>query len=67
MITTTSTNYVPRMRTIRQAAKELNFPEYALRRLVRENKVPHINTGKKVLLNLDKLIDFLNTGEGERV
>ena len=54
---------IPRMLTIRQAARELSFPEHALRVLVREGKVVHVRTGTKVLVNLDRLIEYLSTGE----
>ena len=56
---------LPRMRTIKAAAKELNFPEHALRVLVKQNKVVYVMAGSKALVNLDKLIDFLN-GEREQ-
>ena len=51
------------MRTIRQAAHELSFPEYALRRLVKQNKVVYVMAGNKALVNMDRLIDYLNSGE----
>lgn len=54
---------IPTMMTIREAARELSFPEHALRVLVREGKVVHIKTGTKVLVNLDKLIEYLSTGD----
>lgn len=61
----TSMTTPPRMRTIRQTARETGFPEYALRRLVRENLIVHVHCGSKVLVNLDQFIAFLN-GEGEQ-
>lgn len=54
---------LPRMRSIKAAAKELSIPEYALRRWIKSGAVPAVNTGKKFLVNLDKLIDFLEGGE----
>jgi hypothetical protein len=54
---------VPRMRTIRETAQITGFPEYALRRLVKQNKIVCVQTGRKVLVNLDRFIDFLNGGE----
>lgn len=54
---------LPRMRTIKAAAQELDIPEYALRRWVKSGAVPAVNTGRKFLVNLDKLIDFLESGE----
>lgn len=55
----------PRMRTIRETARITNFPEYALRRLVKEGEIVFVNVGSKVLVNVDRFIDFLN-GEGEQ-
>lgn len=55
--------YVPRMRTIRQAAKEANVPEHWLRRAVKEGRVVYVMAGNKALVNLDKLLEYLNTGE----
>lgn len=60
---TISTNPLPRMRTIRQAAQELNIPEFALRNWVKSGEVPAIYAGKKALVNLDRVICFLNGGE----
>lgn len=54
---------LPRMRTIKAAAHELDIPEYALRRWVKSGAVPAVYAGKKALVNLDKLIDFLESGE----
>ena len=54
---------VPRMRTIKQGAKEAGIPEHFLRQLVKQNKVVYVKAGNKNLVNLDCLIDFLNKGE----
>lgn len=51
------------MRTIRETAQITGFPEYALRQLVRNNKIVYVKAGYKVLVNLDRFIDYLN---GER-
>lgn len=54
---------VPRMRTIRQTAQELQFPEHAIRQLVKQRRITFVQCGNKVLINLDRLIDYLNAGE----
>ena len=54
---------VPKMRTVTNAAKETGLSEYTIRRLAKEGKIVHIKSGKKLLINLDKLIDFLEEGE----
>ena len=52
---------VPKMKTIREMA-ELTGLSYAyLRSLCLQNKIIHIRTGKKYLINYDKFIDYLNT------
>lgn len=54
---------VPRMRTIHAAAIECGIPERFLRRLVKENRIVFVKSGVKTLVNIDKLIDYLNSGE----
>lgn len=56
-----------RMRTIKSVVEyfkqedpETPVNEYFLRRLVKQGKIPVVYAGKKVLINLDKLIDYLN-------
>jgi hypothetical protein len=56
-----------RMRTIKQCYDyfkaedpESCISEYYLRMLVKQNKVPVFLSGRKQLINLDKLIDYLN-------
>lgn len=52
----------PRMRCIKAAAQELNISEYALRRWVKQGLVPAVYSGKKALVNIDKVIAFLGGG-----
>lgn len=63
-----------RMRTVPQVLEyfrkedpESSISEYYLRCLVKQNKVPVFHTGRKCLINLDKLIEYLNNElpEGE--
>ena len=54
----------PRMRTIRETARETGFPEHALRVLVKQNRIVFVQCGSKTLINLDRFVDFLNSGEG---
>nr|WP_295680312.1 hypothetical protein [uncultured Lachnoclostridium sp.]DAE03953.1 MAG TPA: hypothetical protein [Myoviridae sp. ct2cn10] len=56
-----------RMRTFRatveyfkQEDPETPVNEYFLRRLVKQGKIPAVYAGKKALINLDMLIDYLN-------
>jgi len=61
---------INRMRTVRQCYEyfkaedpESAISEFYLRGLVRQNKVPVFMAGRKQLVNLDKLIDYLNGAE----
>lgn len=55
-------NTIPRMRTIKEAAAELGIPYHTIRQWCLEKKIIHIMAGNKYLVNLDKLVEFLNTG-----
>lgn len=57
---------VPRMRTIKETATELNIPVYALRQWVKAGDIPAVYAGKKALLNIDRVIDFLDMRGGEQ-
>ena len=59
----TVTRPLPRMRTIKETAAELNIPVYALRQWVKSGAIPAVYAGKKALLNLDRVIDYLERGE----
>lgn len=55
------------VRTIKGALEEIKsrdpkseITEYAIRRIVKENKVPYIRSGKKFLLNVETLIDYIS-------
>lgn len=58
---------IVRMRTIKQCCEyfksedpETSISEYYIRILAKQNKVPVFRTGVKQLINLDKLIEYLN-------
>jgi hypothetical protein len=55
-----------RMRTVKQCMEHLRqedpescISEHYLRGLVKQNKVPVFHAGKKQLINLDKLVEYL--------
>lgn len=59
----------PRMRTIDAAIRELKeadpetaITKYYLRQLIVTNQIPHVKAGKKYLLNMAVLEDFLGGG-----
>ena len=56
---------IPTMLTIKETASKLGLSDYYLRGLVRSNKIVYVKVGVKYLINLEKLVDFLNNG-GER-
>ena len=56
---------LPRMRTIREVAATGLLSEYSLRLMEKQGKLPCIHVGKKCLINLDLLIQQLNTPKGE--
>lgn len=59
---------VVRMRTVKATSEyfkhmdpESPINEYFIRRLVKQGRIPVVYAGNKVLINLDKLIDYLNS------
>lgn len=55
---------IPTMVTIKEAAEKTGLSYYYIRKLCLEKKVVHIMAGRKVLINEEKLVNFLN-GEME--
>lgn len=58
---------VPRMRTISEAAQEIKaldprtaITEYHIRQLAVSGVIPRVRAGKKYLINLDTLIEYMN-------
>jgi len=56
---------VPQMKTVNEAAKITGLAKYHIRQLALQNKIKHVRAGKKILINIDKLIEFLNESNGE--
>lgn len=56
-------NVIPKMLTINETAKQTGLPAYFIRQCVLQGKIKYIKAGKKYLINLDKLVEFLNDGE----
>lgn len=55
----------PKMLTIKETARTGILPEYALRTLVKQGKIPGIQVGTKFLINYDRLCDWLNNNGEE--
>lgn len=53
---------LPRMRTIKEASRETGISQHAIRQWVKSGQVPAVYAGSKALINLDRLLDFLNGG-----
>lgn len=57
---------LPRMRTIKEVVEEIKkidpntaVREYYVRDLVNNNKIVYVKAGRKILVNLDAFIEFL--------
>lgn len=58
------------VRTIKGAYEELKAIDpntsvtlYAIRKMVKQNKIPYIKTGNKILINMDNLILYIEGKE----
>ena len=54
---------IPTMLGLAEASKQTGLPYEYLRKLCLQNKIVYVRAGAKYLVNLEKLIDFLNQGE----
>ena len=52
---------VPRLVSIREAARLGPLSVYALRLMERQGKLPCVYSGRKCLINFDKLLEMLNS------
>ena len=55
---------IPTMLTINEASEKTGMSYALLRKLCLENRIVHIRSGRKYLINLEKLVDFLNGEAG---
>lgn len=56
---------VPRMLTIREAAREVGLSYNYIRSLCQSGRIVSIRVGNRTLVNREKLIAFLNSGREE--
>jgi len=54
---------MPTMLTIEETSRRFSLPKHFVRQAVLSNKVVHVKAGKKYLINAEKFIEWLNTGE----
>ena len=53
----------PKMTTINETAQIVGLAKHYIRQLALQGKIRHVRAGKKILINIEKLIEYLNTGE----
>ena len=56
---------IPTMLTINETAQRSGLARHYVRQLCLQNKICHIKAGNKYLINFEKFVEFLNTGEIE--
>lgn len=54
---------VPTMVTIREAAQQTGLSYDYIRKLCLRDKIVYIRAGCKILINMEKFVEFLNQGE----
>lgn len=54
---------IPTMETLRAASAETGLSYDFLRKLCLSGKIVHIRAGCKILINMEKLVEYLNTGQ----
>lgn len=52
---------VPTMVTLKEASRQTGLSYDYLRKMCITGQVVHIRAGQKILVNLEKLVEFLNT------
>lgn len=73
MIDNTTNFKIPRMRTVAEAAKELKaidehtaVTEYHIRQLALSGVLPRVQAGRKLLINFDLLLEYLENPTAEK-
>ena len=56
-------NDIPNMTTINETAEKTGLAKHYIRQCCINNKIIHIRCGRRILINFDKFIEFLNTGD----
>ena len=57
-------NNIPTMMTKRQAARETGLSYRMISDLVKADKIVYVQVGNRTLINFDKLVEYLQVGEG---
>ncbi len=58
------TEHIPTMLGLREAAEQTGLSYDHLRKLCLQGKVVYVRAGSRFLVNLERLIEYLNRGEG---
>ena len=73
MIDNTTNFKIPRMRTVAEAAKELKamdehtaVTEYHIRQLALSGVLPRVQAGRKLLINFDLLLEYLQNPTADK-
>lgn len=56
---------IPTMVTLAEASKQTGLSYDYLRKLCLRDQITHIRAGKKYLINLERLVDYLNGGTAD--
>lgn len=54
---------IPTMITIKDASNQTGLSYEYIRKLCLQGKIVHVRAGRKFLVNMEKLVDYLNEGE----
>ena len=54
---------IPTMETIKAASEQTGLSYDYIRKLCLQGKIVYVRAGSKYLINMEKLVDFLNRGE----
>lgn len=56
---------IPQMVSVKKAAQMSGLPEHLVRfKLIPEGKIKYILAGRKILVNFDSLVEYLQVGDG---
>ncbi len=54
---------LPTMLTVTELVENTGISEYTIRGLIRDKKIIYIKSGNRFLVNLEKFVEYLNTGD----
>lgn len=54
---------IPTMKSISECSEIAGLAKYHVRQLVLQDKIKYVKAGRKYLVNLESLIEYLNNGE----